>query len=87
MAVYTALQLFEVLAASAILLYGVVTGSPTVALHFTDCAVPVEQRLGDEGEGFKIAMQTLDITRPMTGDQLRQIGIQQALQNMTSVRK
>ena len=41
--------------------------SPTVALHFTDCAVPVEQRLGDEGEGFKIAMQTLDITRPMTG--------------------
>jgi alkylation response protein AidB-like acyl-CoA dehydrogenase len=41
--------------------------SPTVALHFTDCAVPVEQRLGEEGEGFKIAMQTLDITRPMTG--------------------
>ncbi|PYN16079.1 MAG: acyl-CoA dehydrogenase, partial [Candidatus Rokuibacteriota bacterium] len=41
--------------------------SPTVALHFTDCTVPVEQRLGEEGEGFKIAMQTLDITRPMTG--------------------
>ena len=32
MAVYTALQLFEVLAASAILLYGVLMGSPTVAL-------------------------------------------------------
>ena len=39
----------------------------TVALHFTDCAVPVEQRLGAEGEGFRIAMRTLDITRPATG--------------------
>ena len=44
-----------------------IRASPTVALHFTDCAVPVEQRLGDEGEGFKIAMRTLDITRPATG--------------------
>jgi butyryl-CoA dehydrogenase len=44
-----------------------IRASPTVALHFTDCAVPVEQRLGAEGEGFKIAMRTLDITRPATG--------------------
>ncbi|MBI2162265.1 MAG: acyl-CoA dehydrogenase family protein [Candidatus Rokubacteria bacterium] len=44
-----------------------IRASPTVALHFTDCAVPVEQRLGAEGDGFKIAMQTLDITRPATG--------------------
>ena len=44
-----------------------IRGSPTVALHFTDCAVPVEQRLGAEGEGFTIAMRTLDITRPATG--------------------
>ena len=50
--------------------------SPTVALHFTDCAVPVEQRLGEEGEGFKIAMQTLDMTRPMTGAMA--VGIGQA---------
>ena len=28
-------------------------GSPTVALHFSDCEVPVENRLGEEGEGFK----------------------------------
>src|SRR5436853_2018535 len=28
-----------------------IRGSPTVALHFTDCAIPGEQRLGDEGEG------------------------------------
>ncbi len=44
-----------------------IRGSPTVALHFSDCAIPVEQRLGAEGEGFKIAMSTLDITRPATG--------------------
>src|SRR5262245_20454634 len=34
-------------------------GSPTVALHFADCEIPVEQRLGEEGEGFRVAMQTL----------------------------
>ena len=53
-----------------------IRASPTVALHFTDCAVPVEQRLGAEGEGFKIAMQTLDITRPATGAMA--VGIGQA---------
>jgi alkylation response protein AidB-like acyl-CoA dehydrogenase len=53
-----------------------IRGSPTVALHFTDCMVPVEQRLGEEGEGFKIAMQTLDITRPSTGAMA--VGIGQA---------
>src|SRR6266852_475914 len=44
-----------------------IRASPTVALHFTDCAVPVANRLGAEGEGFKLAMRTLDITRPATG--------------------
>src|SRR5919198_4186853 len=51
-----------------------IRASPTVALHFTDCAVPVEQRLGAEGEGFKIAMRTLDITRPATGSMAVGIG-------------
>jgi len=53
-----------------------IRGSPTVALHFTDCRVPVEQRLGEEGEGFRIAMSTLDITRPATGAMA--VGIAQA---------
>src|SRR5258708_962473 len=44
-----------------------IRASPTVALHFSDCAVPVANRLGAEGEGFKLAMRTLDITRPATG--------------------
>ena len=53
-----------------------IRASPTVALHFTDCAIPVEQRLGAEGEGFKIAMATLDVTRPSTGSLA--VGIAQA---------
>ena len=53
-----------------------IRGSPTVALHFTDCRVPVEQRLGQEGEGFTIAMATLDVTRPATGSMA--VGIAQA---------
>ncbi|HEV8615739.1 MAG TPA: acyl-CoA dehydrogenase family protein [Methylomirabilota bacterium] len=53
-----------------------IRASPTVALHFTDCRVPVAQRLGAEGEGFKIAMTTLDITRPATGAMA--VGIGQA---------
>lgn len=34
--------------------------SQTMELVFQDVKVPVENRLGKEGEGFKIAMQTLD---------------------------
>ena len=51
-------------------------GSPTVALHFTDCEVPVENRLGAEGEGFAIAMKTLERSRPTIGAQA--VGIAQA---------
>ena len=35
-------------------------GSPTAEIVFTDCIVPKENLLGEEGKGFKIAMQTLD---------------------------
>jgi butyryl-CoA dehydrogenase len=53
-----------------------IRASPTVALHFSDCVVPAAQRLGAEGEGFRIAMRTLDITRPATGAMA--VGIGQA---------
>ena len=37
-----------------------VNASGTVEIFLTDVEVPVEDRLGKEGEGFKIAMSTLD---------------------------
>jgi alkylation response protein AidB-like acyl-CoA dehydrogenase len=41
-----------------------IRGSPTVELAFDDCAVPAENLLGNEGEGFKTAMKVLDKSRP-----------------------
>ncbi|WP_324669394.1 acyl-CoA dehydrogenase family protein [Geochorda subterranea] len=38
--------------------------SPTAELVFDGCEVPLDHRLGGEGEGFKIAMMTLDRSRP-----------------------
>ena len=38
----------------------------TSAIAFSDVKVPAANRLGDEGEGFKVAMRTLDYTRPGT---------------------
>ncbi|EST55269.1 acyl-CoA dehydrogenase [Brevibacillus panacihumi W25] len=37
-----------------------IRSSLTLAVNFEDVRVPVENRLGEEGEGFKIAMMTLD---------------------------
>jgi alkylation response protein AidB-like acyl-CoA dehydrogenase len=46
-----------------------IKGSQTAELIFNDCEVPVENLLGGEGDGFKIAMMTLDRTRPGIGAQ------------------
>jgi alkylation response protein AidB-like acyl-CoA dehydrogenase len=53
-----------------------IRGSPTVALHLSDCEVPVENRLGGEGEGFRVALGALDRSRPAVGAQA--VGIGQA---------
>ena len=37
-----------------------IRGTSTCELHFADCRVPASQRLGAEGQGFKIAMALLD---------------------------
>lgn len=36
---------------------------PLARLRFTDCRVPLRARIGASGEGFKIAMRTLDVFR------------------------
>ena len=41
--------------------------SDTRVINFDGVRVPEAQRLGAEGEGFKVAMQTLDRTRPPIG--------------------
>jgi alkylation response protein AidB-like acyl-CoA dehydrogenase len=40
-----------------------IRGSPTAELHFDDVRVPATNRLGEEGEGFAVAMATLDRSR------------------------
>lgn len=44
-----------------------IRGSRTCDLVFDDCRIPSENLLGKEGEGFKIAMQTLDVSRAFIG--------------------
>jgi alkylation response protein AidB-like acyl-CoA dehydrogenase len=41
-----------------------IRGSPTAQLFFEEMAVPAANRLGNEGEGFKLAMRVLDHSRP-----------------------
>ncbi|MEY2861867.1 MAG: hypothetical protein RL392_2325 [Pseudomonadota bacterium] len=41
----------------------VIAPHPLATLRFTDCRVPLTQRVGDAGEGFKVAMRTLDVFR------------------------
>jgi acyl-CoA dehydrogenase len=40
--------------------------SNTVTLTFEDVKIPVANRIGQEGEGFMLAMATLDNSRPLT---------------------
>jgi len=40
-----------------------IKGSPTRELYFDDCAIPAGRLVGAEGEGFRIALRTLDHTR------------------------
>ncbi|HJS32229.1 MAG TPA: acyl-CoA dehydrogenase family protein [Alphaproteobacteria bacterium] len=45
----------------------VIAPHPLATLRFANCRVPAGHRLGQAGEGFKIAMATLDIFRPTVG--------------------
>jgi acyl-CoA dehydrogenase len=48
----------------------------TSAFALQDVVVPAENRIGEEGDGFKIAMKTLDFTRP--GTAAGAVGVAQA---------
>jgi alkylation response protein AidB-like acyl-CoA dehydrogenase len=52
-----------------------IRGSPTAELAFDRVRVPVANRLGEEGEGFKIAMRTFERSRPAIAAQA--VGIAQ----------
>jgi alkylation response protein AidB-like acyl-CoA dehydrogenase len=41
-----------------------ISGSTTGELAFEDCRIPADSLLGEEGEGFRIAMRILDRSRP-----------------------
>ncbi len=53
-----------------------VRASSTAQIFFEDCKVPASNLLGNEGEGFKIALQTLDAGR--IGVAAQAVGIAQA---------
>jgi alkylation response protein AidB-like acyl-CoA dehydrogenase len=46
-----------------------IKGSTTGEVFFNDCRVPAENLLGEEGDGFRIAMRVLDRSRPGIGAQ------------------
>jgi alkylation response protein AidB-like acyl-CoA dehydrogenase len=46
-----------------------IKGSTTGEVFFNDCRIPEANRLGAEGEGFRIAMRILDRSRPGIGAQ------------------
>ena len=53
-----------------------IRGSSTPPLYFADCHIPADALLGGEGNGFKVAMQTLDGGR--IGIAAQALGIAQA---------
>jgi alkylation response protein AidB-like acyl-CoA dehydrogenase len=46
-----------------------IKGSTTGEIFFNDCRIPAANLLGEEGDGFKIAMRILDRSRPGIGAQ------------------
>jgi acyl-CoA dehydrogenase len=41
----------------------VIAPHPLARLKFSDCRVPLSQRIGEPGQGFKVAMRSLDVFR------------------------
>ena len=47
--------------------FDVIAAHPIGSLTFTDCEIPASQRLAQPGQGFKVAMQNLDVFRASVG--------------------
>ncbi|MGL5363433.1 MAG: acyl-CoA dehydrogenase family protein, partial [Bosea sp. (in: a-proteobacteria)] len=45
----------------------VIAPHPLATLRFDDCRIPVSQRIGGPGDGFRMAMATLDVFRSTVG--------------------
>ncbi|MDR2565390.1 MAG: acyl-CoA dehydrogenase family protein [Bifidobacteriaceae bacterium] len=60
-----------------------IRATSTTDVVFTDVRVPADHLLGGEGDGFKIAMKTLDLSRPVVAAQA--VGIAQAALDLAVV--
>jgi alkylation response protein AidB-like acyl-CoA dehydrogenase len=59
-----------------------IRGSPTREVVLADARIPAERLIGQEGQGFKIALRTLDFSRPLIGAQA--LGIAQGAFDLAS---
>lgn len=67
----------------------VIAPHPLARLRFTNCRVPLTRRIGAAGEGFKVAMRTLDVFRTSVAAAalgFARRALQEALQRATSRR-
>jgi acyl-CoA dehydrogenase len=65
----------------------VIAPHPLARLTFSDCRIPVSQRLGEPAQGFKVAMATLDVFRTSVAAAalgLARRALQEALRRATS---
>jgi alkylation response protein AidB-like acyl-CoA dehydrogenase len=59
-----------------------IKGSPTCQVHLDGCHVPADRLIGEEGKGFRYAMQAFDHTRLVVGAQA--VGIAQGALDVAS---
>jgi alkylation response protein AidB-like acyl-CoA dehydrogenase len=52
-----------------------IKGSPTREVILEECRIPADRLIGEEGDGFQVAMRTLDYSRPVIASQA--VGIAQ----------
>jgi alkylation response protein AidB-like acyl-CoA dehydrogenase len=58
-----------------------IKGSPTREIYFENCVIPADRVIGEPGTGLRIALRTLDHTRPTIGAQA--VGIAQGALDAT----